>query len=465
MVFSSVPFLFYFLPLCLGIYYVTPRRWRNLALLLAGLVFYGWGEPVYILVMIFSILVDYTHGLLIGRWKKNRRRARLVVASSVLVNLGLLFFFKYYDFAVSNLAALFPGLPLRPLGLSLPIGISFYTFQTMSYTIDVYRGDARPQKDIAAFGAFVTLFPQLIAGPIVKYKDVDGQLKGRRESVEQFASGVQTFVCGLAKKALLANNIGALWEVYSQADPASLSLLGAWLGIAAFAFQIYFDFSGYSDMAVGLGRMLGFEFKQNFKHPYISRSVTEFWRRWHISLGSWFREYVYIPLGGNRRGRLKTYRNILAVWLLTGLWHGASWNFVCWGLFFALLLMAEKAFLLNLLQKAPVWAGRLYTRVAVLFSWALFANEDMGRALGYLKAMVGGGQGLTDPASLYRLVSYLPLLAVLALACQPWARNIFRHLPSNRRWQLSMAGCGLGLVLSAAYLVDASYNPFLYFRF
>ena len=244
MVFSSVPFLFYFLPLCLGIYYCTPRRWRNLALLLAGLVFYGWGEPVYILIMAFSILADYIHGLLIGRWKTNRRRARAVVVSSVLVNLGLLFFFKYYDFAVSNLAALFPGLPLRPLGLSLPIGISFYTFQTMSYTIDVYRGDARPQKDIAAFGAFVTLFPQLIAGPIVKYKDVDGQLKGRRETAEQFSAGVQTFVCGLAKKVLLANNIGALWEVYSQTDPASLSLLGAWLGILAFAFQIYFDFSG-----------------------------------------------------------------------------------------------------------------------------------------------------------------------------------------------------------------------------
>lgn len=465
MVFSSVPFLFYFLPLCLGIYYCTPRRWRNLALLLAGLVFYGWGEPVYILIMVFSILADYIHGLLIGRWKTNRRRARAVVVSSVLVNLGLLFFFKYYDFAVSNLAALFPGLPLRPLGLSLPIGISFYTFQTMSYTIDVYRGDARPQKDIAAFGAFVTLFPQLIAGPIVKYKDVDGQLKGRRETAEQFSAGVQTFVCGLAKKVLLANNIGALWEVYSQTDPASLSLLGAWLGILAFAFQIYFDFSGYSDMAVGLGRMLGFEFKQNFKHPYISSSVTEFWRRWHISLGSWFREYVYIPLGGNRQGKRKTYRNLFVVWLLTGLWHGASWNFLCWGLFFALLLMAEKAFLLDLLQKVPSWAGRLYTRVAVLFSWALFANEDMGRAWGYIKAMIGGGQGLADPASLYRLVSYLPLLAVLALACQPWARNIFRHLSPDRRWQISMVGCGLGLVFSAAYLVDASYNPFLYFRF
>lgn len=465
MVFSSIPFLFYFLPLCLGIYYFTPRRWRNLALLLAGLAFYGWGEPVYLAVMIFSILVDYTHGLLIGRWKENRRQARLAVASSVLINLGLLFFFKYYDFALSNLAALFPGLPLRPLGLSLPIGISFYTFQTMSYTIDVYRGDARPQKDVAAFGAFVTLFPQLIAGPIVKYKDVDGQLTGRRENLSQFAAGIQAFVCGLAKKALLANNIGALWEVYSQADPASLSLLGAWLGILAFAFQIYFDFSGYSDMAVGLGRMLGFEFKINFNYPYLSRSVTEFWRRWHISLGSWFREYVYIPLGGNRRGKWKTYRNIFAVWLLTGLWHGASWNFLLWGLFFALLLTAEKALLLPLLQKAPGWVGRLYTGAAVLFSWALFANEELDRAWGYCKAMLGAGQGLTDPASLYRLVSYLPLLLVLAFASGPWAKNLFYRLSAKGQWRLAMAGCGLGLVLSAAYLVDASYNPFLYFRF
>ncbi len=465
MVFSSVPFLFYFLPLCLGVYYLAPRRWRNWVLLWAGLAFYGWGEPVYLLIMLFSILVDYTHGLLIDRWRENRRRAKLVVASSVCINLALLFFFKYYDFFISNLTALVPGLPLKPLGLSLPIGISFYTFQTMSYTIDVYRGDARPQRDIAAFGAFVTLFPQLIAGPIVKYKDVDDQLQSRRENPSQFAAGVQTFVCGLAKKVLLANNIGALWEVYHQAAPGSLSLLGAWLGILAFAFQIYFDFSGYSDMAIGLGRMLGFEFKANFKHPYTSRSITEFWRRWHISLGSWFREYVYIPLGGNRKGRLKTYRNILAVWLLTGLWHGASWNFLCWGLFFALLLMVEKAFLLPLLEKAPGWVGRLYTRVAVLFSWALFANDNMGQAWAYLKAMLGGGQGLADPASLYRLVSYLPLLAVLALASQPWARNIFRHLSPNRRWQVAMASCCLGLLLCTAYLVDASYNPFLYFRF
>ena len=283
MVFSSILFLFLYLPLTLGIYYITPRRWRNLALLVLNLIFYGWGEPIYVLIMIFSILVDYSHGLLIARHRENDRFCRKVVASSVIINLGLLVFFKYYDFIVTNLRAVFPALSfLEPLGLGLPIGISFYTFQTMSYTIDVYRGDARAQKDIVSFGTFVTLFPQLIAGPIVKYKDVDDQLRERRESVEQFAQGVQTFVCGLAKKVLLANNIGALWEIYKTMDPSSLSVLGAWLGVLAFAFQIYFDFSGYSDMAIGLGRMLGFEFKINFDYPYISRSITEFWRRWQL---------------------------------------------------------------------------------------------------------------------------------------------------------------------------------------
>ena len=466
MVFSSILFLFLYLPLTLGIYYITPRRWRNLALLVLNLIFYGWGEPIYVLIMIFSILVDYSHGLLIARHRENDRFCRKVVASSVVINLGLLVFFKYYDFIVTNLRAVFPALSfLEPLGLGLPIGISFYTFQTMSYTIDVYRGDARAQKDIVSFGTFVTLFPQLIAGPIVKYKDVDDQLRERRESVEQFAQGVQTFVCGLAKKVLLANNIGALWEIYKTMDPSSLSVLGAWLGVLAFAFQIYFDFSGYSDMAIGLGRMLGFEFKINFDYPYISRSITEFWRRWHISLSSWFREYVYIPLGGNRKGLLKTYRNIFVVWMLTGIWHGASWNYVCWGLFFAVLLMVEKAFLLSLLKKAPAALGHIYTLFLVLISWALFANEDISRAFGYIGAMFGGGNGLWDSANLYRLVSYLPLLLILVLASLPLGKKLWLRLKPSHRWGAAMALCFLGLLLSTAYLVDASYNPFLYFRF
>lgn len=466
MVFSSVLFLFLYLPLSLAIYYAAPRRWRNLALLLLNLLFYGWGEPVYILIMIFSILVDYANGRIIEGNHHRPRVAKAALLCSIFANLGMLLFFKYYDFIVTNLAALFPALSfLHPLGLGLPIGISFYTFQTMSYTIDVYWGNVHAQKDIVAFGTFVTLFPQLIAGPIVKYKDIDDQLKGRQENVLQFASGVQTFVCGLAKKVLLANNIGALWEVYKAADPASLSVLGAWLGILAFAFQIYFDFSGYSDMAIGLGRLFGFEFKINFDYPYISRSITEFWRRWHISLSSWFREYVYIPLGGNRKGKLKTYRNILVVWLLTGIWHGAAWNFLCWGLFFALFLMAEKAFLLPLLNRLPAALGHIYTIFLVLVSWALFANDDMGRAIQYIGSMFGFGGPLLDHATLYRLASYLPLLAILVIASLPWAKNLLQRLRPNRRWALAMALCTLGLLISTAYLVDASYNPFLYFRF
>ena len=329
MVFSSVVFLFFYLPITLAAYYVAPRKWRNMLLLVVNLFFYGWGEPVYITIMLLSTLIDYTHGMLVEKYRSNDKKARMFVVSSVFFNLLLLVFFKYYDFIVTSLKAVFPGLPLEPLGIPLPIGISFYTFQTMSYTIDVYRGDARAQKNIVNFGTFVTLFPQLIAGPIVQYKDVDDQLRERHENVAQFASGVQTFICGLAKKVLLANSIGMLWDVSLQ-NAATLSALGAWLGILAYSFQIYFDFSGYSDMAIGLGRMLGFEFKKNFDYPYISRSVTEFWRRWHISLGTWFREYVYIPLGGSRRGQWRTYRNLLIVWALTGIWHGASWNFLFW---------------------------------------------------------------------------------------------------------------------------------------
>ena len=466
MVFSSILFLFLFLPLSLGIYYVTPRRWRNFALLLLNLVFYGWGEPVYICIMIFSILVDYANGWIIENNRHRPKVAKGALLCSLVANLGMLLFFKYYDFIVTNLTALFPGLDfLHPLGISLPIGISFYTFQTMSYTIDVYWGNVHAQKNLVSFGTFVTLFPQLIAGPIVKYKDVDDQLTNRRENVDQFAAGIQTFVCGLAKKVLLANNIGALWEVYKAMDPQNLSVLGAWLGVLAFAFQIYFDFSGYSDMAIGLGRMFGFEFKINFNYPYISRSITEFWRRWHISLSSWFREYVYIPLGGNRRGKLKTYRNILIVWLLTGIWHGAAWNFLCWGLFFALFLMLEKAFLLKWLERAPALLSHAYTIFLVLISWALFAQDDMGMAARYIRSMFGGGQGLYAGADLYRLVSYLPLLLILVVASLPLGRRLYQRLKPNPRFALAMMLCAAGLVVCTAYLVDASYNPFLYFRF
>ena len=324
MVFSSILFMFIYLPVVLALYYLSPLKWRCIVLFVVNLIFYGWGEPIYVSLMIFSTVVDYVHGMLVEKYRANDKLARKIVLSSVLINLGLLFFFKYIDFFIANLALIPAFSSLKPLGVSLPIGISFYTFQTMSYTIDVYRNDAPVQKNIIKFGDYVSLFPQLIAGPIVRYKDVAEQLNEREHSVDKFASGVRRFIVGLAKKVLLANNIGMLWDVYKVMPAEELTTLGAWLGIIAFSFQIYFDFSGYSDMAIGLGRMIGFEFLENFNYPYISKSITEFWRRWHISLGTWFREYVYIPLGGNRKGTLRTFLNIFIVWAITGFWHGAS---------------------------------------------------------------------------------------------------------------------------------------------
>ena len=354
MVFSSTVFLLIFLPVVAGIYFLCPRKARNTVLLLFSLVFYGWGEPKYILIMLFSTVFDYTNARLIGHFQDigKQKAAKAVLIVDVVGNLGILGFFKYTDFAIDNLNSLLSaGIPA--LGLALPIGISFYTFQTMSYTIDVYRGIVKPQKNILNVGAYVTLFPQLIAGPIVQYKTVEHELMYRRESVFEASRGMQRFVVGLAKKVLIANQVGALWEQISvMSAPSAVT---AWLGAIAFTFQIYFDFSGYSDMAIGLGHLFGFHFLENFEHPYESRTVTEFWRRWHISLSTWFREYVYIPLGGNRHGKARQILNLLIVWFLTGLWHGASWNFVLWGLYYAVLLILEKLFLLRWLDKAPKW--------------------------------------------------------------------------------------------------------------
>ena len=467
MVFSSAFFLFIYLPIVLFAYYITPLRWRNAVLLVFNLIFYGWGEPVYIVIMFLSTAIDYTHGMLVDRCKRrgNDRGARRAVASSVIFNLALLFFFKYWDFVAQNLAA--AGIGFIPvLGLELPIGISFYTFQTMSYTIDVYRGDTKVQHSILNFGTFVTLFPQLIAGPIIKYKDLGDQIDHRDHTAERFASGVQIFMVGLAKKVLLANNIGMLWDVYKATPVSELTVAGAWLGVLAFAFQIYFDFSGYSDMAIGLGRMLGFEFLKNFDYPYISRSITEFWRRWHISLGTWFREYVYIPLGGNRVGPARLCLNLLIVWGLTGIWHGASWNFLFWGLYFGVLLMLEKVFLRRWLERLPGVVGHVYTLFLVLVSWAIFAVEDLGQLGGYLSAMFGAAQGgAYNGEFFYYLSSYLPTLVVLALASTPLAAGLWGRLSLRKRQVLLPLLVLAGLLLCTAYLVDATYNPFLYFRF
>ena len=465
MVFSTPLFLFFFLPVTLTAYYLVPRRLRNAVLLLASLLFYFWGERLYSVIMLLSTAVDYTHGMLVDRFLRagKKKKARWAVASSMVFNLGILFFFKYWDLLAGTLQGL--GLTFVPvLGIHLPIGISFYTFQTMSYTVDVYRGDAKVQRNPITFGTFVTLFPQLIAGPIIKYKELGEQLDERTCSVDRFASGVDRFTVGLAKKLLLANNFGQLWDFFKSAS--ALSVGGAWLGVLAFSLQIYFDFSGYSDMAIGLGRMLGFEFPENFRYPYTARSVTDFWRRWHISLSTWFREYLYIPLGGNRCSKVKWIRNLFLVWAATGIWHGASWNYLLWGLYYFVWLLLEKLVLGRLLQRLPGFLRRVYVVVILLVGWAIFALEDFAQLRVYLGAMFGfGGAALFSGAAGYELMNYLPMLIVGILGATPLASSCFRQLPEGcRRWVRPVL-LVLGLLLSTAYLVAGTYNPFLYFRF
>ena len=468
MVFSTPVFLFYFLVLTLLVYYLVPRKLRNVVILISSLIFYYWGEQTYVVIMFLSTAIDFTHGMLVEHFKGKGQitYAKMAVASSMFFNLLLLLFFKYWDFLASSLQAI--GLTFMPvLGIHLPIGISFYTFQTMSYTIDVYRKDAPVQRNMVEFGTFVTMFPQLIAGPIVQYKTVAADLVHRVHTSENFALGARRFCVGLAKKVLLANSIGALWEECLAAQGAgTLTVLGGWLGLAAYGFQIYFDFSGYSDMAVGLGRMLGFEFLPNFDHPYISRSITEFWRRWHISLSTWFKEYLYIPLGGNRCSKGRWVFNLFVVWAATGIWHGASWNYVIWGLYFFVLLLVEKLWLGRLLSQLPKVVQHVYTLFFVLVSWAIFALEDFGQLGAYLKVMFGmGGAPLLDSAFGYYLASYLPILCVAAVASTNAGASLYHKLPRAA----AQAACAVlviaGLVVCTGYLVDGTYNPFLYFRF
>ena len=464
MVFSSLLFMFIYLPAVLAIYYAVPRRWRNLWLFVANLVFYGWGEPVYILLMLFSICINYFAGLLIDKNRDDRKKAKGILIADIVINLAMLGFFKYYDLFAATLSAI-PGVSVRALHLALPIGISFYTFQTMSYPIDVYRGDAELQRNFISFGTFVALFPQLIAGPIVRYKDIASQLDFRATGVDQFSSGVRRFTVGLGKKVLIANNIGALWDIYAAKAPGELTVLGAWLGILAFSLQIYFDFSGYSDMAIGLGRMLGFEFLENFNYPYISKSVTEFWRRWHISLGTWFRDYVYIPLGGNRKGPWRQIFNLLVVWALTGFWHGANWTFLCWGLYYAVFLIIEKLFLLKGLKRVPVIAT-VYTLLVAVCGWVLFDLPSLSAAGSYYGAMFGfAGGGLSVASDLFYLREYGAVFLVCALACTPLGKTLYEKLSDKAKAWLTPVMIAAVLVLSTAYLVDATYNPFLYFRF
>lgn len=473
MVFSSILFLFRFLPVVLLLYFVAPGKIKNLVLFLMSLLFYAWGEPVYVVLMLFSTVVDYTHGLLVHCFKEKGQmgRAKMVVLSSVVINLFLLCFFKYSDFLIHNINHIL-GTGIAGLNLGLPIGISFYTFQTMSYTIDVYRGDAKVQTNIISFGTYVALFPQLIAGPIVQYKTVDEQINHRTVTWEGFSYGIIRFVTGLGKKVLLANNIGLLWEeIQALSTAGAISALTAWLGALAFAFQIYFDFSGYSDMAIGLGAMFGFRFNENFTHPYESKSITEFWRRWHVSLGTWFKEYVYIPMGGNRCGRGKQIRNIMIVWALTGIWHGASWNFMVWGLYFGVILIIEKLWLYRLLEKLPVVCRHIYTSILVLISWVIFAFDSMNYGALYIGKMFGTDGMLVDGKALYFIGSYGMLFVILFVGSTSFPKRaaefVMEKLKNTVFLQTALCNVVLAaiLMLSIAFVVDASYNPFLYFRF
>ena len=466
MLFSSVPFLFYFLPCVLILYFLTPARAKNSVLLLASLVFYGWGEPRYLPVMLASILQGYCFGLLIEKYR-GRRPARLFLAGSAVLSLGTLACFKYADFAITNLNAL-TGLSLPLLRLTLPVGISFYTFQILSYVIDVYRGSVPAQRNLIDLAAYIAMFPQLIAGPIVRYADIAPQLKARTHSVSDAAYGTRRFVLGLAKKILLANLLGELVSGFRTA--ASPSVLHYWLGAIAFTLQIYYDFSGYSDMALGLGRIFGFRFPENFNYPYLSGSITEFWRRWHISLGSWFRDYLYIPLGGNRKGLARQLLNILIVWLATGLWHGAAWNFVLWGLLYAVLLTAEKLFLLRGLQRLRI-LNHIYVLLFVTLGFVLFDASGVSAAVSAIRAMFGfGGVPVFSTESLYALRSGAVLLLLGVLGATPLPKTLCKSLARSHVGRFALAVlepvCLTALLaVCTAFLVDGSFNPFLYFRF
>ena len=461
MLFSSLLFLFVFLPAVLLLYYLCPRRFRCGFLLAANLVFYACGEPLFVLLMLFSVLLNWGGGLLAARCRGKARTA--AVWGTVAVNLLLLGFFKYAGLIGDTLRLLPPLAGLPRLEIPLPIGISFYTFQSMSYVIDVGRGDCEAQKNPVVFGTYVSLFPQLIAGPIVRYRDVERELGDPgRESFGMFGDGAALFFVGLCKKVLLANPLGEIWTLCA-ADPGAAGAAGAWAGAAAFAMQIYFDFSGYSDMARGLGLLFGFRFGENFNYPYTAASVGDFWRRWHMSLTAWFRDYVYIPLGGNRRGTVRTLVNLTVVWFLTGLWHGASWNFAAWGLYYAGILIAERLFLGRLLDKLPAALSRLYVLFCVLIGWIFFAVEDVGGIAAYLSAMFAGG-GVSRPVAV-QLIGSVPLMLAAAAACLPLGKRLWDGLPPKAARILSPVFCVLSAVLCTASLIRDSYNPFLYFRF
>ena len=467
MLFSSIPFLYWFLPIVLLLYTAAPHRLKNIVLLLSSLFFYGWGEPRYVLWMLLAIVMAYLSGVLIEGYKSSPGFARLILVFSVLFDLLLLGYFKYADFFISNLNAV-TGLSVPPLKLSLPIGISFYTFQILSYTVDVYRGDVRAQRNLFDLAAYVSLFPQLIAGPIVRYSDVEKQLKKRSHTIEKAAEGMGRFITGLGKKILIANLLGELCSSFRGSEDRSL--LFFWLYAFSYSLHVYYDFSGYSDMAIGLGKIFGFDFLENFNYPFISKSITEFWRRWHISLSSWFRDYVYIPLGGSRVSAPRHLFNIFAVWMLTGFWHGAAWNFVVWGLYFALLLMIEKLWLLNYLKLNRI-LSHTYVILAAVLSFVIFDAENMEQACFTLWAMFGGGgYPLISTEAVYYLRSYIVVLAAAVAGATPLPKTMWNRIskdPVGGKLMVFAEPLALSalLVICTAFLVDGSFNPFLYFRF
>lgn len=470
MLFSSVTFLFIFLPVTLALYFIVPHKFRNIIMLIASLIFYAWGEPVYIILMLLSILLNYVCGLDIYHKVDDPQKARRSLIFAVVCNLLLLGFFKYYGFVMDSLNAVLPvDIPYREL--PLPIGISFYTFQALSYIIDVYRKEVRPQKNILYFAMYISMFPQLIAGPIVRYIDIEEQLKNRTVTMRKFGQGAEYFIIGLAKKVILANSVGQVFDQISGLQMGSFSVLTAWAGCVSFAFQIYFDFSGYSDMAVGLGKMFGFEFRRNFDYPYTSSSITEFWRRWHISLSTWFREYVYIPLGGNRCTQSRQIMNLLVVWMLTGLWHGSAWNFLFWGLYYGLLLVLEKFVWGKALERLPDVVRHIYSIVLVMIGWVFFFSPSLGYAVRYLSAMFGAGaSAFIDKQALYFILTHWLLYAVAVLGSSAAGYSLIRRFvgvfDDNRAKKTAAGIVYIGMFLiSIAYLVTESFNPFLYFRF
>lgn len=464
MVFSSLVFLFAYLPITLLAYYLVPRQGRNIFLFIVNLIFYGWGEPKLVLLMVFNIFFNYIGGWLVDKYRADAKKKKLFLILTCVLDIGILAVFKYTGMITETLNML-PFLNIPELKISLPIGISFYTFQTMSYVIDVYRDDAPVSKNFINFGTYVALFPQLIAGPIVRYRDVAEQLVNRRETLEMFTRGVKLFMVGLAKKVIIANTMGTLTtNIFATTDENGV--VGTWVGIIAYTFQIYFDFSGYSDMACGLGNMLGFEFLKNFNYPYIAKSITDFWRRWHISLSTWFKEYVYIPLGGNRKGVKRQILNLLIVWGLTGLWHGAAYNFVLWGLYYGLLLILEKFVLKKFLDRLPSFVQHIYTLFIVIIGWGLFYFTDVGQLGEFMVDLFNFGNGICGNQAFNLIMSNLPMLIIAAVASTPLAAMLYNRFEHTRfMWIPETLYCMGVLGVSTASLVNQSYNPFLYFRF